>query len=571
MKYVPVFSKEGVEHMSSKITFCLLWIVVFFNLFITIPVLHAQQMNFTLDFEEGNLRGWTPTGDAFAHQPTLDDNPTARHRGQPSHHQGRYWIGTYEKYQGKRGQRQGDIQGDRPQGTLTSAPFTIPRGNLSFLIGGGSNFKTRVELRVHDPIEGDIRAFHETGRNSETMQRVTWELTPYAGKTGKIRIVDASSGPWGHINVDDFVFTSDPALIFPVIPVVPADERVKVPNMVGKDIRQAREMLEQTRLRLRTVSEGISDWSAGIIFRQEPTAGTEIAVGSPVDIWITVERERPAARIRPGNLRVMQGEDAVFESLSIPEGEIRERWSGPGNQKGEGRHFEIRTDQLRPGRYDIILTIMDSYEKTDEAVATLEIIPQVIEPGGEETHFALTLEWEPDHADPGQPVVFRAYIEPYSEITEYQFIFGDGNVRDWSREPTAENRYSESGKYRAYVIARIDNESVESNTAIIRIMPGSRTQPSNNMKWILIIAGIIAGAGGGYYLLSRITKHKKKPIDTSQGIQIRSHKDFGTQYLEPKTSVQTDFEIRMRKVLDKGKQDIEGGDALITDERREHG
>ena len=44
----------------------------------------------TWDFETGDLRGWTATGDAFAFQPTLGDNPTARHRGQPSNHQGQY-------------------------------------------------------------------------------------------------------------------------------------------------------------------------------------------------------------------------------------------------------------------------------------------------------------------------------------------------------------------------------------------------------------------------------------------------------------------------------------------------
>jgi hypothetical protein len=619
--------------MSLKTKFYLLGMIIIFNLFINIQYLYAQQINFTLDFEEGNLRGWIPTGNAFIHQPTLDDNPTARHRGQPSKHQGRYWIGTYEKYQGQQRQKPGDIQGDEPQGTLTSAPFTIPHGKMSFLVGGGSSFKTRVEFLVHDPIEGDIRAFYVSGQNTETMQRVTRDLTPYAGKIGKIRIVDKSSEPWGHVNVDDFIFTSSPAHVIPVIPVFPVDEKVEVPNlltlhineakgilrdfrlnvgeitkrasdreagtvlrqkpvagtrvsvgtpvnieiavremvevpnMVGKDIGQAREMLEETRLRLGTVSEGNSNRSAGIIFQQEPTAGTKIVVDSPVNLWITVERERPMARIRPEHLRVTQGEGVVFESLSIPEGEIRERWSGPDDQRGTGRHFEIRTDQLSPGSYDIILTIMDNYEQTDEAVAMLEIIPQVVETGDEEIHFELILEGEPDHAAPGQPVVFRAYIEPYSEIAEYQFIFGDGSMRDWSHESTAENRYSESGDYHAHVIARIDTESVESNTVTIQIIPESRAQDSNDMKWVLIIAGIIAGVGG-CYLFSRITRYKKKPIDTSQGIQIRPHKDFGIQYLEPETSIQTDLEIRLIKVFDKGKQEIEGADTLIIDERR---
>ena len=161
----------------------------------------GQPVRFTLDFETGDLRGWTRTGNAFNYQPTLGDNPSARHRGQPSKHQGRYWIGGYEKYQGLPGQKPGNIQGDGPKGALTSLSFTIPSGTLSFLIGGGSSLQTRVELLVLGQ-----RVLHASGRNTETMHRITWNLTPYAGKAGQIRIVDESSGGWGHINVDDFRF-----------------------------------------------------------------------------------------------------------------------------------------------------------------------------------------------------------------------------------------------------------------------------------------------------------------------------------------------------------------------------
>ncbi len=78
----------------------------------------SQDINFTLDFENGDLRGWQASGTAFRFQPTLGDNPTARGRGMPSNHKGRYWIGTYEMYQGRPGQRSGEIQTDKPQGEL---------------------------------------------------------------------------------------------------------------------------------------------------------------------------------------------------------------------------------------------------------------------------------------------------------------------------------------------------------------------------------------------------------------------------------------------------------------------
>jgi hypothetical protein len=155
----------------------------------------------TWNFETGNLNGWIKKGTAFDFQPTYGDNPTARRRGQPSNHNGRYWIGGFEKYQGLPGQRPGDTQGDRPMGTLSSPRFTIPTGTLSFLVGGGSSFKTRVELIVLGQ-----SVLYVSGRNTETMHRVTWNLTPYAGKRGYIRIVDDSSVGWGHINVDDFRF-----------------------------------------------------------------------------------------------------------------------------------------------------------------------------------------------------------------------------------------------------------------------------------------------------------------------------------------------------------------------------
>ena len=155
--------------------------------------------NITLDFELGNTNGWTKTGTAFNHQPTYGDN-TGKRRGQPSKHIGNYWIGTYEKYQGQTSETPGSIQGDGPKGTLTSNAFTIPSGSLSFLIGGGSGSQTRVELLV----AGDS-VLQASGRNAETMHRVEWNLNPWAGQQGQIKIVDNASGAWGHINADDFI------------------------------------------------------------------------------------------------------------------------------------------------------------------------------------------------------------------------------------------------------------------------------------------------------------------------------------------------------------------------------
>jgi len=47
------------------------------------------------DFEHG-IAGWERTGTVFNNQPTFGDNPTARNRGEPSKHQGSWWIGGAE-------------------------------------------------------------------------------------------------------------------------------------------------------------------------------------------------------------------------------------------------------------------------------------------------------------------------------------------------------------------------------------------------------------------------------------------------------------------------------------------
>ena len=156
---------------------------------------------FTHDFEEGNLRGWTTTGEAFNFQPTLGDNPSARHRGQPSYHQGKYWIGTYEKYQGHEGEKAGAIQGDGPQGTMTSAEFVIDMKRISLLVGGGANPKTRLELIVNGK-----SVFQAHGQDNESMERVVWDVSAYMGQKARIRAVDEDSTGWGHINFDDIIF-----------------------------------------------------------------------------------------------------------------------------------------------------------------------------------------------------------------------------------------------------------------------------------------------------------------------------------------------------------------------------
>ncbi len=152
------------------------------------------------DFEAGDLSNWTATGQAFACQPTKGDNPSVRNRRQPSKHQGDFWIGTFEKYSGRAGERRGGRQGDRPKGTLRSIAFEIQGPKIGFLIGGG---KKAGALYVALEVDGrTVR--RQTGANSETMKRVIWDVREFMGQSARLVIQDGSEGGWGHINADNF-------------------------------------------------------------------------------------------------------------------------------------------------------------------------------------------------------------------------------------------------------------------------------------------------------------------------------------------------------------------------------
>jgi len=154
-----------------------------------------------LGFEDGTLKDWTTKGTAFQGQP-IDGNPIAARRpGQASQKVGQYFIGGYELSQ------------DKPLGELVSVPFVVTDPFASFLIGGGASPSTRMEIVLADTPDKVIH--RDAGTNREDMKRVVVDLKAYAGKRIQVRLVDESSGGWGHVNFDDFRFHDNKPTHFP--------------------------------------------------------------------------------------------------------------------------------------------------------------------------------------------------------------------------------------------------------------------------------------------------------------------------------------------------------------------
>lgn len=143
------------------------------------------------DFEGDTYGDWTVEGEALGTGPAAGTLPRQQ---EVSGFQGKKLVNTY-------------LGGsDQLEGRLVSPAFVIERRFISFLVGGGDQAgKTCVNLLVDGRV---VRT--ATGKNNERLEWCNWNVAELAGKEARIEIVDAASGPWGHINVDQIELRDTP-------------------------------------------------------------------------------------------------------------------------------------------------------------------------------------------------------------------------------------------------------------------------------------------------------------------------------------------------------------------------
>lgn len=148
-----------------------------------------------LGFEKGSLAGWKATGNAFDKQPVNQDGISKRWPKQISNKNGDFFIGGYEIVQ------------DGGTGTLTSSPFKVTQPYATFLIGGGKERLTRVEIiKPAAGEQAETVIFAVSGNQQEQMRRVLVDLRQLQGQNIAIRLIDENPGFWGHLNYDNFRF-----------------------------------------------------------------------------------------------------------------------------------------------------------------------------------------------------------------------------------------------------------------------------------------------------------------------------------------------------------------------------
>jgi fructan beta-fructosidase len=142
------------------------------------------------DFDGGSYRDWKTTGTAFGSAPV---SAALARKLELEGFTGNGVVTT-------------KVDGDRPQGTLTSPEFKIERHYISFLIAGG---KWEHDTCLNLLVDGDV-LHSATGANSIHLEPASWDVSKLIGKMAQIEIVDNASGDWGHIDVDDIVQTDNP-------------------------------------------------------------------------------------------------------------------------------------------------------------------------------------------------------------------------------------------------------------------------------------------------------------------------------------------------------------------------
>jgi len=176
----------------------------------------ADRPNVVLeDFESGTFDNWTVEGTAFGMKPDLK-------AGLPRFQRNMLAKGEYvaQSHNARNGESR--KEGNAYKGVMTSKPFTIQRDYIHALVCGSRDAKkSGLQLLI----DGEV-VVKRTGQNNGKMRRVSFDVAAYAGREAQLRIVDQAEGDWGHIAVDQIVFSD-----YSSKPAVPLEQRSDMGDM----------------------------------------------------------------------------------------------------------------------------------------------------------------------------------------------------------------------------------------------------------------------------------------------------------------------------------------------------
>lgn len=216
---------------------------------------HGQQPDVIYaDFEGETYGDWTTTGTAFGDGPAAGTLP---HQMEVSGFKGKRLVNSFHG-------------GDNAIGTLTSPSFKIERKYISFLIGGGGyEGKTCMNLLVGGKVVRTATGQNTRPGGHELLEESRWDVTDLAGQSASLQIVDNATGGWGHILVDQIVFTdTKPPTILnrPAREIVAERKFLNLPIQNGASVRKAKLIVDGQPVREFTIecADARPDWWAAV-------------------------------------------------------------------------------------------------------------------------------------------------------------------------------------------------------------------------------------------------------------------------------------------------------------------
>ncbi len=247
---------------------------------------------------------------------------------------------------------------DRPAGIVfrqqPAAGTLVQRGSqVALWVSLGPQEPPPERVQVPDLLRKGPRAARELleSRGLVLGQRVQEDSTTH--REGTIMRQQPVAGEWVNRGKQVNVWIARRPEEPPLPPPSP-QEMTWVPDLRGKTLKQARALLNGSRLRQGAVGRSYSLGRAGAIVRQEPPAGVEVRVGSAVNLWLgksippwiwaicgllalvmgyfgyrTLRKRRPRPGPQPVNLEAKVG--------ALDEGRFELAWKG-----GEESRLELR-------------------------------------------------------------------------------------------------------------------------------------------------------------------------------------------------------------------------------------
>lgn len=291
----------------------------------------------TYDFEPGNLNGWSITsGTAFTAANVTQD--TNWGWGGPFNQQGLWHFWGFKS------------TGDAAVGEMrTTANFTLGGdGLITFKIGGGNDTANLYIALCNS--SGTVLA-KETGNNDEAYTVKTINASAFVGTSCFIKVVDSSTGGFGHINLDD--------IKIPVAAAVPVAVTGVTLNKASTTlVVSATETLLATVAPANATNKNITWSSSNTAVATVTAAGviTAVAAGTATITATTQDGSKTApcmVTVTSQQYLVLDFETADLSgwtALSGTEfvtanvcGDVNWGWGGPFNQQGNYHFWGFKT------------------------------------------------------------------------------------------------------------------------------------------------------------------------------------------------------------------------------------